>query len=63
MIALPTNVQADQVQCEYHDGMLTVTLPKAAEARPRRIEIGGGGEQTQHADQAREVGQTQQDRR
>ncbi|HUS59427.1 MAG TPA: Hsp20/alpha crystallin family protein [Planctomycetota bacterium] len=38
-IHLPARVNADQVSAEYHDGVLNVTLPKAAEEKPRRIEI------------------------
>jgi HSP20 family protein len=56
-LALPATIQADQVSCEFHDGTLTLTLPKAEEARPRRIQIGGGEQPTQIAGQAREVGQ------
>jgi HSP20 family protein len=56
-LTLPTNVQADQVQCELKNGQLTVSLPKAEEARPRRIQITGGKQQQQIEGQAREVGQ------
>jgi HSP20 family protein len=56
-IALPSNVKADQVACEFQGGLLTVTLPKAEEARPRRIQISGGEQPRQIAGQAREVGQ------
>ena len=38
-IALPTAVEQDQAQAELLDGVLTLKLPKAASARPRRIEI------------------------
>ena len=36
---LPTNVKADGVEAAFKDGLLTVTVPKAAEARPRKIAI------------------------
>jgi len=55
-IALPTNVKPDQVACEFRNGLLTVTLPKAEEARPRRIQISGGEQPKQIAGQARAVG-------
>lgn len=29
----------DDAKAEYRDGVLTVTIPKAKEARPRRVEI------------------------
>jgi HSP20 family protein len=36
---LPTNVQSDKVQAAFQDGVLTITLPKVEEAKPRKIEI------------------------
>ena len=36
---LPTPVESDNVKANYTDGILTVTLPKAAEARPRQITV------------------------
>ena len=36
---LPTLVEEDKIAATYEDGVLTVRLPKAASARPRRIEI------------------------
>lgn len=44
-IMLPTRVNADQINADYQDGILTIHLPKAEEARPRRIEVRGGGEE------------------
>ena len=44
-VTLPSNVQADQARCEFNNGVLTLTLPKAAEAKPRRIPISGGAQQ------------------
>lgn len=38
-LALPTAVDQDQAHAELIDGVLTLKLPKAASARPRRIEI------------------------
>ena len=38
-IALPKQVDAQKVKAAYRDGLLTVTLPKAEEAKPRHIEI------------------------
>ena len=37
--ALSSKVDQGQIRAELQDGVLTLTLPKAAEARPRRIEI------------------------
>lgn len=38
-IALPTQVEAGRVSASYKDGILTVTLPKAEEAKPKKIEV------------------------
>jgi HSP20 family protein len=38
-ISLPAPVKADGVTATYRDGILTVTLPKAEEAKPRKIEV------------------------
>ncbi len=36
---LPIPVQAGKVKASYRDGVLTVTLPKAEEIKPREIKI------------------------
>ena len=38
-ITLPTRVDANKVNATYKDGILTVTLPKAEEAKPKQIQI------------------------
>ena len=38
--ALPNRVDAERVEAKYENGLLTVIIPKADEARPRKIEIG-----------------------
>ena len=38
-LTLPVTVSADKVQASYKDGILTVTLPKAEEAKPKQIEV------------------------
>jgi len=37
--SLPTLVKSDAVTAAYKDGVLTVTLPKAEEAKPKQIPI------------------------
>jgi HSP20 family protein len=39
---LPQPFDADRVEAKYEDGVLTVVLPKSAEAKPRQIAVKGG---------------------
>lgn len=39
MLPLPARIQNDSVQAEYKDGILTLTLPKVAEARNKVVKI------------------------
>lgn len=38
-LSIPEAVQADKVVASYENGVLTVTLPKREEAKPRKISI------------------------
>lgn len=38
-ITLPTTVASDKVKAQYKDGILSVTLPKAEEAKPKHIDV------------------------
>jgi len=38
-IPLPMPINADQVEASLHDGVLTITMPKAEAAKPRKIEV------------------------
>jgi len=38
-ITLPTPVEVDKVKASYKDGILTVTLPKSEEAKPKQIPV------------------------
>lgn len=38
-VTLPTPVATDKVKAQYKDGILTVTLPKAEEAKPKHIDV------------------------
>src|SRR5438552_6185227 len=38
-VTLPTPVAADKVKAQYQDGILTVTLPKTEEAKPKHIDV------------------------
>jgi len=38
-VTLPAPVAADRVKAQYKDGILTVTLPKTEEAKPKQIDV------------------------
>lgn len=38
-VELPVEVEAESVSAEYQHGILTVTLPKAAAAKPKQISV------------------------
>ena len=39
IVDLPVEIDSERVSANLENGVLTVTLPKAASARPRRIEV------------------------
>src|SRR5690348_13741475 len=38
-VALPAAVDAGNIKAQYKDGVLTVTLPKVEEAKPKQIDV------------------------
>jgi len=36
---LPTTVRAEKIEANYNDGVLTITVPKAEEAKAKEIEV------------------------
>jgi len=42
VISLPTDVDNENIEANYQDGVLTIALPKAESAKPRQIKIGDG---------------------
>jgi HSP20 family protein len=53
---LGESLDADRIEANYDNGVLTVRIPVAEQAKPRRIEIGGG----QSAQQAITASSTEQ---
>lgn len=52
-ISLPSNVDEEACKAEFRDGVLKITLPRAAEKqRGRKIPLGESGQQTQVGQQA-----------
>lgn len=45
-IGLPQGVKEDEIQADYKDGVLEIRVPKPEQAKPRRIQIGGGEKAT-----------------
>jgi HSP20 family protein len=39
LVSIPDEVQADKVSAAYENGILTVTLPRREESKPRRIDV------------------------
>src|SRR6266705_2125240 len=46
---LPTTVDAEKVSASYDKGVLKVSLPKKAEAKPKQIKVNVGSEKTLEA--------------
>jgi HSP20 family protein len=44
-ITFGDDVDSDRIQATYENGVLTLTLPIREQAKPRRIDITGGGKQ------------------
>jgi HSP20 family protein len=39
VVRLPSRIASADAKAQYRDGVLTVTIPKAKEARPRRVDV------------------------
>lgn len=42
-ISLGSRIESEKINADYRNGVLTLTLPKAAEVKPKRISITGNG--------------------
>jgi HSP20 family protein len=45
-VRLPDTYDADACEATFEDGVLRLKFPKSEQARPRRIQIAGGGQQS-----------------
>jgi len=45
-LSLGDGVDADQISATYHNGVLTVSIPVAEKAKPRRIQVSAPTDQT-----------------
>jgi HSP20 family protein len=52
LVSLPALVQNDQVQADYKDGVLTLTLPKVEETRHKAIKVSLGNQELPSQDAA-----------
>jgi HSP20 family protein len=43
-LVLGEGLDLESIRADYHDGVLTLTIPVAEQAKPRRIEIGRSGD-------------------
>lgn len=41
-IALPAEVRADDISASFHNGVLTITIPRAQQVQPKRIPVTTG---------------------
>ena len=54
-VALPTSVKADSADADFENGVLTVTLPKSEEAKPRSIPVRGAAIDGKSASQPKPI--------
>ncbi|MDX6682192.1 MAG: hypothetical protein QOG94_2231 [Solirubrobacteraceae bacterium] len=49
-LSLPEGIDAEAVEAAFDNGVLSVRIPKPAQAKPRRVKIGVGGADTKTID-------------
>jgi HSP20 family protein len=54
-VPLPSRVNHEQADAEFKDGVLTVTLPKAEDVRPKQIKIRSGAQTNGAGDKTGEL--------
>jgi HSP20 family protein len=45
-VTLPAGVNEEQIKADYRDGVLEIRVPKPEEQKPKKIQIGTGGQRT-----------------
>ena len=55
-LQLPATYRTEECRADYEHGVLRLTFPKAEEAKPRRIQIGSGGQRSLEGQQPQAAG-------
>ena len=58
-LTLPEGIDPDAVTASFDNGVLEVRIPKPAEAKPRRVQIGVGGAEPKTIESDAPAGGTQ----
>ena len=61
-VTLPVGVKAEEIEATYASGILTLTVPKAEEVKPRRIQIKAGNNGNEPKTIEGEVGKSKKSR-
>ena len=57
---LGDTLDTERIEAEYRDGVLTLTIPVAERAKPRKVQIAAGEQQVQRIETATGTGQGQE---
>jgi HSP20 family protein len=57
---LGDTLDTERIEAEYRDGVLTLTIPVAERAKPRKVQIAAGEQQAQRIEAATGTGQGQE---
>jgi HSP20 family protein len=59
-LLLGDTLDTERIEAEYRDGVLTLTIPVAERAKPRKVQIAAGEQQVQRIETATGTGQGQE---